>query len=402
MPSNAAPGFADTSISRREFAASITGLVAMPAMTLTKFTDKGRTKTRLPDSEEQGSGQNDSVPVYDKSIVIDCLATPGSFNVPWPPPGPLSKEQLETAARSGVTAVNVTVSDRAFEATVRNIALFQGEIAAHSKQLLLVREAADIARAKQEGKLGLILGFQEGEMIGRDLSLLEVFHRLGVRIIQPTYNVRNLLGDGCLEPGDAGLSDLGRRAVALMNSLGIALDLSHCGTRTTADGIAASSRPVLISHSGCKSVYDHPRNKTDRELRAIAGHGGVLGIYLMPYLGKDGGPYATKEMFFRHLRYALDLCGEDHVGIGSDQSLTPVVETPEYLKAWKEGGELRKKLGFEAPDEAGRFPYIPDINSPRRLEMIAAEMGQMGYANSVVEKVIGANFQRALRDIWAA
>ena len=107
-------------------------------------------------------------------------------------------------------------------------------------------------------------------------------------------------------------------------------------------------------------------------------------------------------MFFRHLRYALDLCGEDHVGIGSDQSLTPVVETPEYLKAWKEGGELRKKLGFEAPDEAGRFPYMPDINSSRRLEMIAAEMGKMGYADSAVEKVIGANFQRALRDIWVA
>src|SRR5262249_12734090 len=199
-------------------------------------------------------------------------------------------------------------------------------------------------------------------------------------------------------------SSLGREAVQRMISLGITLDLSHCGTQTTADGIAlaaAANRPVIISHTGCRAVYNHPRNKRDQELRAMAEHGGVAGIYLMPYLGNKGTPYATREMFLDHLKHALNVCGPDHVGIGSDQSITPVEETPEYLKTWKEGGELRHKLGIEAPDEAGRFPYVPDINSPRRLEFIALAMSKHGYSTDVIEKVLGKNFQRVFRDTWA-
>lgn len=400
MNSVCAPGISGSYVSRRTFTSAIAGLMAVPALHL--HSDTADSKRTGHDSILGHQMSEQSAALYDRGIVIDCLASPTSFNVPWPPPGPLSKEQLDNIARSGITAVNVTVSDRSFENTVRNIALIQGEVESHPDRLLLVRQTSDVERAKKEGKLGLILGFQEGEMIGRDLGLLDVFRRLGVRIIQPTYNVRNLLGDGCLEPGDAGLSELGRHAVQRMNELGIALDLSHCGTHTTADGIATSSRPVLISHSGCRAVHDNPRNKYDRELRALANRGGVIGIYLMPYLGNDGSPYATKEMFVQHLRHALDVCGEDHVGIGSDQSITPVVESPEYLKAWKEGGELRKRLGFEAPDEAGRFPYIPELNNPRRLDMIAAEMAKMGYSDSVAEKVIGANFERAFQEIWTA
>jgi membrane dipeptidase len=383
------------SISRRQFAGLLPGLLAMSAL--------GAGDVELsspPDAAEERPSENQADSLYARSIVIDCLATPGSFNVPWPPPGPLTDEQVENAARSGMTAVNVTVSDRSFEITVKNIALWHSEVQKHAQHFLLVRDHADIGRAKKEGKLGIILGFQEGEMLGRDLGLLQVFHGLGVRIVQPTYNVRNLLGDGCLEPGNAGLSNLGREAVHRMNDLGIALDLSHCGTQTTADGIAQSLSPVLITHSGCRAVYDNPRNKYDRELKAMAGRGGVIGIYLMPYLGNDGHPYATKEMFLRHLRHALDVCGEDHVGIGSDQSITPVVETPEYLKAWKEGSDVRKNLGFLAPDEDGRFPYMPEINTARRMEVIAGEMAKMGYHERAIEKVLGANFNRVLGEIW--
>lgn len=398
MSSEYAASSSGEPITRRTFNSAVTGFMAWRALTFAQIGNDAA--LGHPRASIESSREYQAQTLYNRSVIIDCLASPISFNVPWPPPGPLSKEQLDNIAGSGVTAINVTVSDRSFETTVRYIALMQGEIDAHSDRLLLVRHVGDITRAKREGKLGLILGFQEGEMIGRDLSRLDVFHRLGVRIIQPTYNVRNLFGDGCLEPGDAGLSELGRQAIQRMNSLGIALDLSHCGTRTTADGIALSSKPVLITHSGCKAVHDNPRNKSDRELRAMADRGGVVGIYLMPYLGNDGGLYPTKAMFLNHLRHALDVCGEDHVGIGSDQSLTPVVETPEYLKAWKEGGELRKRLGYEAPDEAGRFPYMPETNSPRRLEIIASEMNKMGYADSVVEKVIGTNFERAFRDIW--
>src|SRR5688572_13079087 len=171
--------------------------------------------------------QDDVIDVYGQSIVIDALANPGSMNVSWPPRGPLSPKQRDAIASAGITAINVTVSADTFEATTRNIALWQGEADRYPTLLSIVRRHSDIARAKKEKTLGLILGFQNTEMIERELSRLDVFHRLGVRIIQLTYNDRNLLGDGCLEPGDAGLSSLGRQVVAQMNALGMAVDLSH-------------------------------------------------------------------------------------------------------------------------------------------------------------------------------
>jgi len=388
-------------MSRRQFAAAIAGLISAPVALASERKGVAPVRKRVPPRQPPAEDPQ-ITPIYNRSIVIDCLASPASFNVPWPPPGPLTSQQLQSVRLSGMTAVNVTVSGRTFEETIRNIALWQGETYRH-RDLLMVREAGDIISAKKENKLGLILGFQDGEIIGRDLSLLDLFYNLGVRIIQPTYNIRNLLGDGCLEPGDAGLSSLGREAVHRMIGLGIALDLSHCGSRTTADGIAAAAaenKPVLISHTGCRAVYNHPRNKEDRHLRSMADHGGVAGIYLMPYLGNGGTPYASTEMFLSHLKHALNICGSDHVGIGSDQSITPVEETPEYLKAWKEGGELRKRLGIEAPDESGRFPYVPELNSPRRLELIAMAMNKLGYAGDVVEKVLGRNFQRVFQEAW--
>ena len=227
------------------------------------------------------------------------------------------------------------------------IALWIGEADRYPTLLSIVRRHADIARAKKEGTLGLILGFQNTEMLERDLSRLDVFHRLGVRIIQLTYNDRNLVGDGCLEPGDAGLSAFGRQVVERMNELGIAVDLSHCGTRTTADGIAASTKPPLITHSGCREVYRHPRSKEDRELKAMADKGGVIGIYFMPFIGPGTGA-PTVEMLMRQIDHALKVCGADHVGIGSDLSTTPIEETPEYLrehKSFVDGSRRARHLG---------------------------------------------------------
>ena len=215
--------------------------------------------------------------VYERSIVIDALANPGSMNVSWPPRGPLSQKQRDAIANSGITAINVTVSADSFEATTRNIALWTGETDSYPTLLSIVRRHDDITRAKKEKTLGLILGFQNTDMLERDLSRLDVYHRLGVRIIQLTYNDRNLVGDGCLEPGDAGVSAFGHQVVERMNALGIAVDLSHCGTHTTADGIALSKKPPLITHSGCREVYRHPRSKEDRELKAMADKGGVVG-----------------------------------------------------------------------------------------------------------------------------
>src|SRR5687767_8597699 len=221
-----------STITRRQFAAT---LGAVPVLAAARST---RVDAR----------QDDVSSLYSRAIVIDALANPGSMNVSWPPRGPLSQKQRDAVASSGITAINVTVSADTFEATTRNIALWQGEADRYPTLLSIVRRHPDIARAKKENTLGLILGFQNTEMLERDLARLDVFHRLGVRIIQLTYNDRNLVGDGCLEPGNAGLSAFGRQVVERMNALGIAVDLSHCGTQTTADGIAASTKPPLITH----------------------------------------------------------------------------------------------------------------------------------------------------------
>jgi membrane dipeptidase len=336
--------------------------------------------------------------VYRRSIVIDALANPGSMNVSWPPRGPLSATQREAIASSGITAINVTVSADTFEGSTRNIALWQGEADRYPELLSIVRRHADIARAKKENTLGLMLGFQNTDMLDRDLARLDVFHRLGIRIIQLTYNDRNLVGDGCLEPGNAGLSAFGRQVVARMNALGIAVDLSHCGTQTTADGIAASTRPPLVTHSGCREVYRHPRSKEDRELKAMADKGGVIGIYFMPFIGPGTGA-PTVAMLMRQIAHAIKVCGTDHVGIGSDLSTAPIVETPEYLREAKSFVDARIARGISAPDES-RPLFIPELNHSRRLEGVTRALQQQGHPAAVIEKVIGGNFHRAFKEIW--
>lgn len=336
--------------------------------------------------------------VYERAIVIDALANPGSMNVSWPPRGPLSQKQRDAIANSGITAINVTVSADTFEATTRNIALWLGEVDRYPALLSVVRRHSDIARAKKEKTLGLILGFQNTEMLERDLSRLEVYERLGVRIIQLTYNDRNIVGDGCLEAGDAGLSGYGREVVERMNALGIAVDLSHCGTRTTADGIAQSKKPPLITHSGCREVYRHPRSKEDRELKAMADKGGVIGIYFMPFIGPGpGGP--TVEMLLRQIDHAIKVCGVDHVGIGSDLSTAPIEETPEYLAEAKRFTDARKARGISAPDE-DRPLFIAELNHPRRIEGVVRGLRSRKYPDDVIEKIVGGNFHRVFKEIW--
>jgi len=228
---------------------------------------------------------------------------------------------------------------------------------------------------------------------------LPLFHDLGVRIVQLTYNVRNRLGDGCLEPANAGLSTLGGSIVERLNAMGMLVDLSHCGQRTTADGIAMSAKPVAITHSGCMAVANMPRNKRDEELRAMAEKGGVVGIYQMPFLVEKGAP--TQEDFMRHLEHALNVCGEDHVGVGSDLSITPIPQTPEYRARHRQAVETRRARGISAPGEDPEvLAYVEDLNTPRRLERIADLLSSRGHPDARIEKIIGGNWLRLFGEVW--
>jgi membrane dipeptidase len=216
--------------------------------------------------------------------------------------------------------------------------------------------------------------------------------------MQLTYNRRTPLGVGCLDGETDGLTDLGRQAIAKMNQVGVALDLSHSNTKTTADGIAASTKPPVISHAGCRAVYQHPRNKEDRELKALADKGGVIGIYMLPYLTASPKQPMLDD-YLQHLEHALKVCGEDHVGVGSD---VPFFQVDDHdLAEMKQAAEKRKADGIAAPGE-DRPTYIPDLNTTRKMELIADALLKRGHKTAVVEKILGANFKRVFGEIWSA
>jgi membrane dipeptidase len=336
-------------------------------------------------------------PGYDAAIVVDFLASPGYFNYPENPP--LDDEMVGNAVRSGITAVNVTVSSGGFASTAARIAEWMATLERFPEALRQVRTVDQLRAAKAEGRLGLVLGFQDTTPYEGSLDAIGVFHDFGVRVVQLTYNVRNLVGDGCLEPGNAGLSNYGRAVVERLDELGTIVDLSHCGKRTTAEGILASSGPVAITHSGCNAVARHPRSKDDEELRALAERGGVIGIYLMPFL--TPGRVPTEADVVAHIEHALDVCGEDHVGIGSDLSSTPIDGSDEYWAKHREFVAGRIERGIAAPAEDPDVLFtVPDLNSHRRMELIADALAARRHSDRVIEKVIGANWLRLCREVW--
>ena len=331
--------------------------------------------------------------LYAKALVIDSLCSP--FNDMNTSP---SAEALATVRGSGISAINFTISARGFEDTIGSLAIVQELVDRNPEAFLIVRRHADIARAKREQKIGIMLGFQDTAFLEENVERIGVFRQLGVRIMQLTYNNRSIFGDGCLEPGNAGLSKAGLAAIKKMNEIGVAVDLSHSGYRTTSEGIAASVKPVLISHSGCAAVYAHPRNKPDEILKALADRGGYFGVYLMPYLVASP-TVPTREHVLDHVVHAINVCGADHVGFGSDGAIQDTALTAEQKAAFDKDIARRKQLGIGAPGE-DRYPYVPDLNGPDRMEVIALGLAKRGQPASVIEKVMGANFARVIGEIW--
>jgi len=372
-------------ISRRSFVRGAAAIAALPLPAAAGLVETASLTSRR------------RWPGYEDSLVVDFLASPGYFNYPLDPP--LDGTMVRNAAESGITAVNLTVSQGDFEATVAEIARWEANIDRHPDVFTRVRSVDDLLAAKRDGRFGIVYGFQDTVPVGSDLERLEVFRDLGVKVIQLTYNVRNLVGDGCLEPGNAGLSNFGLDLVTRMDDLGVLVDLSHCGQRTTAEGIQASANPVAITHSGCAAVAPHPRSKWDAELRAMADRGGVIGIYLMPFLSPGRAP--TADDVVAHIEHAIQVCGEDHVGIGSDLSVTPIDGSDEYWRRHREFVAARIERGIAAPAEDPDVLFtVSDLNSHRRMELVADALAARGHSSGRIEKVLGANWVRLFGEVW--
>jgi membrane dipeptidase len=341
--------------------------------------------------------------LHRRAIVLDAnLAPPTWYD--FAPPGwddaQVSSDTVDTVHRSGLTAMKLTIGgfNAPFEETVAEIAAVQRLIEGRGDVFTQIRRADDIDVAKRAGKLGIILSFESAAALEDKLDRINLFRALGVRVMQLAYNTSSPFGAGVLSPPDSGLTELGRKAIARMNEVGVAVDLSHANSATAAAAMKASANPVLMTHGGCAAVHPHPRNKTDAELRALAEKGGVFGIYDLFYL-TPSPRQPNLDDYVAHMAHALDVCGEDHVGIGSDASFDTLDLSAEARAKWDQVLAARRAAGMAAPEE-DRMPYTEGLNRPDRTLVIADALLRRGYPARVAEKVLGANFLRAFREIW--
>ncbi len=323
---------------------------------------------------------------YGDVIVIDAL----EYNN-W------DRALFEETREAGITCVHVTCAS--WEGTLpalENVGAWYPIFKEHEDLILHVERPSDVLRAKAEGKTGVILGFQNGSPLENNLSLVEAFHRLGVRIIQLTYNNQNAIGGGCYEANDPGLSRFGREVVREMNRAGILIDLSHSGEQTCLNAIAASLKPVAITHANPASFHPAHRNKSDRVLQALAESGGVLGFVLYPHL--IGGPGVPLETFCDMVSSTADRIGIDHVGFGSDLTLG----WPEEHVRWLRMGRWThtETLGPATPDHPG-WPDWPEwFQSPGGFRNLFDGLRRKGFSDQELSKVMGGNWLRLFEETF--
>lgn len=336
--------------------------------------------------------------------VINALGGLLDPNFPEPPRPVMTPRILKDAHASGTTAVNCTlgyVAGKAepFQQSVAEVAQWDRLIRENEQDLIKILSVADIARAKREKKIGVIMGFQNAAMMGDDPERVDIFADMGVRVIQLTYNLPNQLGDGSIAPEGRGLTPFGHKVVERLNANRVMVDLSHSGRQICLDAAQASKQPISINHTGCRALTDLPRNKADEELRLVADKGGFVGIYFMPFLNLSGHARAVDVV--AHIEHALQVCGEDHVGIGTDGGTTPIDDLEAYKVALAAEHEDRKAKGIAAPGErADTHPFVDDLRGPDQFRKLYRLLAERGHRPARIEKILGGNFVRYAKDIW--
>ena len=292
--------------------------------------------------------------------------------------------------KGGLTAANCTCSIwEGFTATMRNLAQWKRWFADNADLIIPVRSAADIGRAKTEGKTGIILGFQNTSAFEDELGYIQLFKELGVGVVQITYNTQNLSGAGCYERG---LSGFGHDVVAKMNRVGILCDLSHVGAATSREVILASKKPVAYTHILPAALKAHPRNKTDEEIRFIVDHGGFIGVTMFPpFLAK--GNAATVPDYIAAIDHVIRIAGEDNVGVGTDFTQDQDDAFFEYLchdkgYGWRVTGPLGEVVNPEGFRTIGDFPNL------------TAAVEGAHWREPKIRKALGENWLRIFTEVW--
>ena len=327
--------------------------------------------------------------IYDDSVVIDGLNVSN-----WDSPA-----VFESLSSGGTTAINATIATwENFQETLAYIVGWAGRFEQYSDTLLQVRTVDDIMRAKREGRVGVILGFQNASPVENDLARFAILKQLGVGIIQATYHERNLLGSGCYERRDDGLSNFGLDAVREMNRVGILIDLSHVGETTTLETIEHSDKPVAVTHANAKSYYDVPRNKADEALKLLAERGGVVGATAITSFLRTREA-STLEDYVDAIDHMVELIGIDHVGVGTDFTQDQPQQFWRYI-----GSQQGTKYPATFTDPAVNFNevqlYPIGLETPDEMPNLATALLQRGYGADDIAKILGGNWLRVLQEVW--
>ncbi len=296
------------------------------------------------------------------------------------------------ALEGGVTCAHVTLAvwETARE-TLSLVDRWNRFFRQYPELIMKVESAADIRQAKEVGKVGIMLGFQNSSPLEDDLGMVEIFHQLGVRVIQITYNNASLLGSGCYEPNDGGLTRFGREVVHEMNRVGTVVDLSHVGEQTTLDAISHSDRPVAVTHSNPHWLSHIPRNKSEKVMRELAAADGMMGCSLYPFL--IGGPEVTLAQFCESMARAADVMGVEKLGIGTDLVRKC---TPEYLEWLRSGRWTRQSsYGPAGPDAKPGWPEWQSwFKTPLDFGTVADGLQAAGFSAEETAGIMGENWLR--------
>ncbi len=333
--------------------------------------------------------------VYDRALVVDTL----SFDRASFDPAPL------IAAGMTALVLDLFAFPRTYETATAELKAWAQVFAAPSSRFVPIRRAADFAVAKRSGRLGILLNSQDSNILGLpyyalsdgNLQALKSLYDLGLRMLQLTYTDANGLGSGYAEPGEGGpITRLGEAVVHDMNALGMVIDTSHCGERTTLDAITRSTKPVVISHAGCRAVYDNPRNKTDALIRRLADKGGYFGVFNATLWMTDQAT-SSVETIVDHIDHVVKVGGIDLVGFGSDQ-IAPGDPRPQADKVETMRQAVLRNRGW--PDTGPtKHTTASDLDTPTRCQVLADALSRRGYKDAAVEKILGANFIRVFGEI---
>jgi membrane dipeptidase len=361
-------------VNRREFLRA--GLLAGTGVLAAPMVNRGRFNL-FADSKTDVSAR--AIDLVGRSMVIDML---GLLTLDWPKlygwqrePATFSQADYLKLLRTGVRVFHPAVEPNepdAYEAALRWTTGWNRFLGANPQYLLRMDSAADFARAGAEGKIGILIGFQNADHF-RTAADVETFHQVGQRVSQLTYNLRNRLGCGCKESQDDGLTAYGVEIIAAMNRVGMVVDISHTAERTSLDAIRLSRQPVLITHSNCRALVAHPRCKSDRVIKAMAQRGGVMGITVM------SGQPARIDHVLDHFEHVIRVAGIEHVGLGSDADVDAIDPRTNRVRP--------------------RYNVV-GLKHPRRVFELTEGLIRRGYTNHQIELILGGNFQRALGGIW--